>query len=108
MEEMKTFECAICGKKYKSLQDRINCETACLKEQKSIEAKKKDEAMKAECKKVDAAVAKLVEDYIKVSKDIKKLYDTYGEDVQLKSKDVKHELDLSFNDIVYDLINFIF
>lgn len=108
MEEMKTFECAICGKKFNNLQDRINCETACLKEQENLETKMKDAAMKAECKRLDKAVAKLVEDYIKISKDIDKFYDTYGEDAQLKSKDVKNELDISFNDIVYDLINFVF
>ena len=105
MAEMQTFECAICGKIHHSLKDRIACETACLKEQEYLS---KDANMKAECERIDKAVVKLVEDYIKINMDIDKFYKTYGEDAQLKTKDLKDEMDDEFYSVVYDLINFIF
>ena len=38
------FECAICGKEYEELSERIDCETKCLKElEESIELKKQEE-----------------------------------------------------------------
>ena len=58
--------------------------------------------------RIDKAIVKLVEDYIKINMDIDKFYETYGEDAQLKTKDLKDEMDEEFHSVVYDLINFIF
>ena len=48
MYSKPAYKCAICGKIYDNVQDRINCEMACLKKQKeeekaAAEAKKKAE-----------------------------------------------------------------
>ena len=66
------YKCAICGKTYDNIADRIKCETTCLKKQQE-EAKKAAEAKKkadkdVRKKEVDEAIkhaAKLLEDYMK-------------------------------------------
>lgn len=60
-----TYKCGICGKEYSNVQERMNCEMACVKrqqeeEKKAAEAKKQAEkdARKAE---VDEAFERLHE-----------------------------------------------
>lgn len=48
----ETYTCAICGTPYNSIEERIACETKCLKKHKEAEAKKKLEEQQ---KKVDEA-----------------------------------------------------
>ena len=58
------YKCAICGEIYEDLNERINCETACLKKQEEA-AKKAAEAKKnAEQKARHEAVNKLIEDAV--------------------------------------------
>lgn len=106
MEEMQTFECALCGKQYKNLQDRINCETACLKEQNNLEKKRKLEEQRKEEERLDKAVTKIIEDYIRISKDIDKFYEKYGENVQLTHTHLKNRMDDEFSSVVFDLVNY--
>lgn len=81
MEEMKTFECSICGKKYNNLKDRINCETKCLEEQEKLkkmqEEDTKNKAKKDFEDKIEAEVDALCEQYNKVNKMIKDYYNQY-------------------------------
>ena len=85
MEEMKNYTCAICGKIYNDLKDRIECETNCLAEQERVnKILKVDEKKKAK-KKSEEAINKeldvLLEQYDKVSNMIKEHYNKYEEDV---------------------------
>lgn len=69
-----TYKCGICGKEHPSVQERMNCEMACVRKQqeeerKAAEAKKKEE-QKIRKEEVDAALRNLhklvsayVEDY---------------------------------------------
>ena len=72
--KLATYECAICGKKYESIQERANCELTCAKKQKEEEeaaayAKKKAEQearqseVSAALDNVYALINKYVEDY---------------------------------------------
>lgn len=67
-----SYTCAICGTEHISIQDRANCEMACLKklreeEKMAAEAKKKAEkaARKAEVDEALKKFAKLAEAYTK-------------------------------------------
>ena len=81
------YKCAICGKIYDNVQERINCEMACLKKQqeeakKAAEAKKKAEkdTRKKEVTMAIEHASELLNEYIKdygsYSYDGKKLNDT--------------------------------
>jgi predicted DNA-binding protein (UPF0278 family) len=82
MEEMKTFECAICGKIHTSVVERIKCETTCLKDQEEMQKrlnedrKKKEKA--ADEAEINKELEKLTVQYDKVSKLIHNYYDKYG------------------------------
>lgn len=45
-ENSRKYVCAICGKSYENLEDRIACETKCFNERKMIEAKQKEDKLK--------------------------------------------------------------
>lgn len=81
------YKCAICGKIYDNVQERMNCEMACLKKQQE-EAKKAAEAKK-QAEKDDRAAEvtqaiehaaellnKYISDFGSYSYDGKKLKDT--------------------------------
>ena len=66
------YHCAICGKPYDTVDERVACETKCLaarkKAQAEIEKKKLEEkknALKAEIEKKYKELATLVNDYCK-------------------------------------------
>ena len=42
------YQCAICGKNYNTIEERIKCESTCLAEHKAAEEKKQREILKAE------------------------------------------------------------
>ena len=74
MENNKVYKCAICGSEHEAIQDRANCETACVKkvleEQKRAEKAKLQEAKRDRFEEASAAldnalalVNKCVEDY---------------------------------------------
>ena len=71
MEEMKTFECAICGKKYNDLKSRVACETKCLEEQekmkKALAEDSKKKAKKIAQQKIDKELEVLVNQYNKIT-----------------------------------------
>ena len=73
-DNKQLYKCAICCSEYETIQDRANCETACVK--KVLEAEKKAAAAKIEAEKDErfaeassaldnalALVNKCVEDY---------------------------------------------
>lgn len=99
MEEMRTFECAICGKNHTTIQDRINCETACLKEQEKLEKASMEAEKKKEEERINQAIDKLINDYSRICKDVNQFYKKYG----------KQTIYLDNSDKFFkDLINFIF
>lgn len=62
------YKCGICGSVYESIEERMNCEMACIKKQKEAEKKAIAEKMRKEKearkKELDAAIkhaAKLLE-----------------------------------------------
>ena len=56
------YKCAICGNEYEELEDRIECETQCLKELKEAEeAKKADEYNAKHKESLSAIYSKLTE-----------------------------------------------
>lgn len=83
MEEMKTFECAICGKIHHNLKDRINCETKCLEEQekmkKALAEDSKKKAKKIAQQKIDKELEVLVNQYNKVTSMVKDYYQEFDE-----------------------------
>ena len=99
MEEMKNFECAICGKLFDNLKERIKCETECLKEQEKLEKASKELEKKNAQEKINKAIDKLVADYIQLNKDIEKFYEQYGEAAPVCS---------GAKSFVSDLINYLF
>lgn len=67
-----TYHCAICGKTYYSVQERMNCEMKCLKAQKeaeekaALEQKNKEQARrKAEVDEAFKNLLKLHDAYVK-------------------------------------------
>ena len=83
MEEMKTFECAICGKAHTNLEDRINCEMSCLKEQKVLEKKQAEEnkqkAKQLAKEKLDEAISELAIKYVSVFEQFLEYNKEYGD-----------------------------
>lgn len=66
------YKCGICGKTYNSVQERMNCEMACVKkqieEEKAAKEAKKKAEQKARKEEVDRAfenLQKLTNEYIK-------------------------------------------
>lgn len=61
----KKYICAICGKSYDGIAERIACETKCLKEHKVAEAQKKANEIKAKrdasTKAIEAKLAEVDE-----------------------------------------------
>lgn len=99
MEDMKTFECAICGKLHNTINDRIKCETSCLKEQEKLEKASKELEKKKDEERINKAIDKLIEDYKQVNKDIEKFFEKYGEATPVNS---------SASHFISDLINHFF
>ena len=67
-----TYRCAICGKSYDTIDERVTCETKCLaarkKAQEELEKKKLEEektTRKAEIEKKFKELSNLVNDYCK-------------------------------------------
>lgn len=56
MYKQPIYICAICGKQYGKIEDRIACETACFEHYKQEEDKRKKEELKArEYKEIERA-----------------------------------------------------
>ena len=100
MEEMKNFECAICGKIYNKLQERLNCETECLKSQEEIEKASKEAAKNKEVERINGKIEELIKNFINILEDIDNFYETFGEDEEIE--------DESINNFISDIINYIF
>lgn len=70
----RMYKCAICGKQYTRIEDRINCESTCLKKRKEAEDKKK----LAEMKEKQMASEKAIKDELaKVNLMIKEHLNKY-------------------------------
>lgn len=69
------YTCAICGKSYADLSERIACETKCLADRKAAEEKKK----KMELKRKQAESEKIVLDTLLYTEEvIRRHIETYG------------------------------
>lgn len=99
MEDMKTFECAICGKLHNTVKQRIICETDCLKAQEELEKASKEVEKKKDEERINKAIDKLFDDYKKIEKDIEKFFEKYGHRTTVGTKPVN---------TIFDLINHIF
>jgi hypothetical protein len=89
MEEMKNFECAICGKMHNNIKSRIACETQCLAEQEKMQKKMAEDTKNKQKKEDEANINKeldiLVKQYDKVVGLISAYYEKYdNEDIYTK------------------------
>jgi hypothetical protein len=70
---MTEYICAICGTKYKDLEERINCEIECLAQRKADEEKRKklelEQAKEARLSEIENAYKCYKELYAKFVKD---------------------------------------
>lgn len=96
MEEMKTFECSICGKKYNNLKDRINCETKCLAEQEKMEKLQKEDIKKKKEQEIKEELRALDKQYNKVSSMINDYYEKYYPNTRRVYKALDDILDIIF------------
>lgn len=65
----KSYKCEICGSTYELIEERISCETACLKKQKEEEKRIAKEKLNAEKTARQQAVSDALDDvYALVSK----------------------------------------
>lgn len=70
------YECAVCGKSYEHIEDRIECETKCVAERKKIEEEKKRNEHEAKRKEMASEIyADLDSLNVKLAKYFK-AYDT--------------------------------
>ena len=100
MEDMKTFECAICGKMYNSIRDRIACETKCLVEQEEMK-KMQDESVKKELEaKINSELELLIQQYDKVAHMIGDYYEKYNNE-DIYSKVVNRGIPRTFFDFIF-------
>ena len=104
MEEMKNFECAICGKMHNDIKKRIACETQCLAEQEKLQ-KKLDEDAKKRAKLADEAtinkeLAILVNQYDKVVDLIHAYYDKY-DNADIYTKVASRYIPKTFFDFIF-------
>lgn len=104
MEEMKTFECAICGKIHNTIQARINCETECLANQKEMEKKLNEDRKNKEKKALEAEInrelEKLTVQYNKVSSMIHEYYDKYDNE-EIYNKVTSRYIPKTFFDFIF-------
>ena len=54
-ENSRMYVCAICGKSYEHVEDRIACETKCLKKRKAAEERAKKEKIRRDLEKREKA-----------------------------------------------------
>ena len=87
------FKCAICGKIFDDLKDRVACETKCIKQQEEA-AKKAAEAKKQEEQQAHWAKVQEAKEYYK------KLYNEYIENYDPYAPDCYY----SFADVVASLM----
>lgn len=69
------YKCAICGKNYNTIEERIKCESTCLAEHKAAEEKKQREILKAEKQTRYDHIKGLLSE---VNDEIKSYLDDYG------------------------------
>lgn len=69
------YKCGICGEIYDSIEERMNCESKCLKKQKEEERKAAEAKKKAEKEARQTEVNKALEDAYAL---LNKFVDDYG------------------------------
>lgn len=74
---MDKFKCAICGKEFEDVEERIHCETTCLHQRKEAEAKKKELELQAERNKRMCEVHLAYENYLELKNEFVKDYGFY-------------------------------
>jgi hypothetical protein len=69
------YQCAICGKNYNTIEERIKCESTCLAEHKAAEEKKQREILETEKQTRYDHIKGLLSE---VNDEIKSYLDDYG------------------------------
>lgn len=104
MEDMKTFECAICGRMWTSVKDRAKCEAQCLDNQEALEKQMEEENKKKAKLDAEAAINNeldnLISQYDKVSHMIADYYKKY-EDEDIYDKVVNRYIPRNFFDFIF-------
>ena len=76
MEEK--YYCAICGKSYDCVKDRIQCESKCFEEYKAAEAKRKENEIKAKRDASSKEIEKKLEEVNDMLEKHLKEYDSFS------------------------------
>lgn len=76
METNIKYKCGICGKAYEGIEERMNCELACLKKKKEEEKKAAEAKKKAEKNTRQSEVTKAIDNAYRL---VKKYIKDYGE-----------------------------
>lgn len=105
MEEMKTFECAVCGKIHKTIEARSACEITCLAEQEKMQ-KQLDEDTKKKAKKeaqdkIDREIIAWVEQYNKLINMIKEFNEKFDEQEDNAFLPPKNAFSKSIFDLIF-------
>ena len=87
MYSKPAYKCAICGKVYDNVQDRMNCEMACLKKKQEEEKAAAEAKKKAERDARCAEVSKALDNAYKLMNDYIKDYGSYQYNGKLKDLD---------------------
>lgn len=67
--ENRIYECAVCGTKHITIEERTKCETACVNKLKELEAKRAAEKKKAEEEKSRTEVMEAYAHFQKLMKE---------------------------------------
>lgn len=71
----KKYTCAICGKSYDTIEERVKCETKCLENRKKAEAERKKNEAEAKRKDAEKKVYAALDN---AEKAIHEYYDDYS------------------------------
>lgn len=77
MNEQNKYICAVCGESYKTIEERMNCESKCLAELRKAEEEKKRNEQKFKQKEKEKAIYKALDDANNMIAEYIKEYDTF-------------------------------
>lgn len=76
MNEQKNYICAVCGESYKTIEERMNCESKCLAKLKKAEEEKKRNEQKLKQQEKEQAIYKALDNVNTMIAEYLKEYDT--------------------------------
>lgn len=62
MTKKNMYTCAVCGKSYDAIEDRVNCESKCLAELKKVSEEKKKNEYEAKRRESEKAICRALGD----------------------------------------------